>query len=262
MKKSYLIFLVLFMMMISCQENRQETLLEENLITATTEFEEPAILASLLLIESDSAILARRLQWMAYLSANVIRFNDAARMEVQELLENNDERTIPVNILIGQGATASAFSAAFNIELESYILGDLLSMLGRPDPQEDTPPRPVSERASNPVDKQVKIFLEYMTSDNCIELYFPRGFDFKYLAMTSTGHPMNLDPFNVGWIRYKKPIKINGKLYPTGKVKVDDTYVIKHQNIIVARPFIDVSNLVCRYPEYDIDFQKFLLYDE
>lgn len=261
MKKTYFIFLFFVTTIIACQHKQTDLKVDQEFTIAATETTDETVLAALELIESDSAIFSRRLQWAAFLSANVLRFDLDARQEIEDLLSNEEDNDLNLDLLIGESAITPAFKSAFYLELESYIVGYAFSLVGRPDPQEDTPPQPISERLDNSVKEQVEIYINYMTEGNCVELYFPKGIHFdKGLAASSTAHPLNTDDHNVGWLRFKKPILLDGNFIPTKKVKIDDAYLIKNINIVVARPYRDISNEECLYLDYPFDLESFLFY--
>lgn len=216
---------------------------------------------------SEYDLFERRLQWFSFISAKVLRYNTAARSEVQgEIFGFNDD-TVEAELLLG--TTLSNFEAAFENEFIYYVG----TCCPDPDTEGGKPDEPIIPDPISPLTPQQKyeLFVNYMVDDNCVELYFPNGLNFSgSFQLTSTSHPLTSSASNEGTLRYYNMQYGfdtveggggTGSPYITEGVCVDDAYAANNNNIIVARPIRNTQSVDpdCSYTNYEgINFTLFL----
>ncbi|MGH1386732.1 hypothetical protein [Kordia sp.] len=201
---------------------------------------------------SPREIMEINLRWTAYIAGSVLRNSPEAQNQVAILLQNGNTVIHLAALLENDTAFANKFREFASLY---FILGNPNHDKTRPNP----PPQ------GNPINL-TNIFIDYILNENCIELYFPKSMDYTgAYNITTTGHPMNaIDDFNDGIIRYYSPImvNVNGSLLysTTHEVTVNDAYVQNNDNIIIARPYRSVHNVIggpdCFYLQYD-DIERF-----
>ncbi len=202
----------------------------------------------------------RRLQWVAYLSAKVILHNKNARAEVLSLSSDNK---IDINALILPESQAVHFKSAFMEELNHYFWSNGEVSRG---PDEDTPPSGISPCCVGPngyPTLSAAQFMDFMTIDNCIELYFPIPLTEENTSdpelIASTGHPLSVLNKNYGYIRYIEPILNEEDVLTYTQLKIIDSNFLESKIItVVARPFRKSKS--CLYEDYNYisSFETFL----
>ncbi len=237
----------------------------------------------------------KKLEWVSYISAQVIGGNNQAALnELQNKL--NGRNKISLKELLGsQVPNNSPFKLAFINILSGYIRVDLNPRAPGPVHGNQSPPRPITVAAQiiidsdfpsgtsvfpspfpkpNPtitVEALANSFINQVTIHNCVELYFPRGLKLSLSgnlnSIISTAHPLNNDGFNTGYLQFKQLTledeidALLGEFNNTFLVNSNFLSNKLYHNIIVARPYRDTdvpfpSN--CSYSNYLIDFTTFL----
>ena len=256
MKKIVIPFLLLIFIF-SCQ--KEDNLLEEELATKRINTEiTPKDFSVLNDNYSPREIMEINLRWAAYIAGSVLRSDSDSQLQAAALLQNGNN-TIQLNQLLENN---TAFANKFReIAALYFILGNPNHDKTRPNP----PPQ------GNPINL-TDIFIDYILNQNCIELYFPKSMNYTgAFNITTTGHPMtDYENSNKGIIRYFSPQLLtteNGLLYSTThEVNVTLAYVQNNNNIIIARPYKNLSAPIggtdCSYIQYDdiSDFTDFLDY--
>lgn len=215
------------------------------------------------------SIFQKKLQWISYISAQVIMKESSNRIELFNHLQGRE--TITLNELIGEDSNLNFKTEFLNI-LREHI--DLSPPDRDPIHGTQSPPKPLITCEDdlgdclfpgtvNLTEIAVQFFLQSVLEQNCIELYFPEGLspliniNLPY-SITSTAHPLNHNSFNFG---YHHSSTVSSRSDDNG---VTETYMINtsyldilNDNVIVARPYINETN--CIYPEYLlINFHTFL----
>ncbi len=216
-----------------------------------------------------NAKLQKKLQWVSYITAQVIMSDNSNRIEFFNALQGR--KVITLHELIGEHSNLN-FKSQFKNVLRSYIQKDppkkdpIFGTQSPPHPiitcDEDVeeiclmPPGAYNEGATN-------AFLRSILEKNCIELYLPEGLhplvnqNLPY-SITSTAHPLSHDSFNSG---FRHSSIASPKSDPNGVLSVSNVsqnYLgIITDNVIVARPYKNSSN--CTYQEYLLlNFTTFL----
>ena len=262
MKKT-IFSLLLLLFIISCQKEGMQ--LEEEATQA------PVTLKNLTISNDDYSereMMEINLRWTAFITGYVLRHSTEAQHEVATLLQNGN-RVIKLNDLLTQNTT-------FNFAFRGYI-ADYLNIVegnqvepGADKPRPNPPPQGINggESAINGNSiNYLSFFINYISTENCIELYFPRSMNYRgEYSITTTGHSMNDKNFNDGIVRYYDYQLIDGHYITNENVTVNSTYLQNNANIIIARPYritgISTYGADCSYDEYnDIrDFTTFLDY--
>lgn len=211
----------------------------------------------------------RHLQWVSFITGRVLRYNEEARIEVNNLLSSNPvgDRSIDLNILLDErDPSLLEFNTHFRDALALYLF--IIEDNGRPGLALDIPPFapdvPVEDSIILESIIGIDDFMDYVLEENCVEVYFPK--DMVYVGLfeiSTTAHPLRNDLSNIGYLRHYKPI--NGPFNPVliEEVTIDLSYVDLNDNIIVARPVrTSLGSSSCAYQEYDdiVDFTLFLDY--
>lgn len=221
--------------------------------------------------KSDTETFERRMQWLSFITAKALA-NDVSHLSTfnNAMTLNN---TISANTLFGGGS----FSG-FEDDFRELVLATLCSCGPDPDHDPIKPDPPIIGNGfagfgekfasetdedpwgdATPADYQaVDDFINYIIVDNCVELYFPNGSlnlvaDYKF---TSTAHPLTSATSNDGIKRFIAPFGGGCVGGCTDDTTVNDGYVFRNNNVIVARPKVTYT---CGYGEYsEIDFTDFL----
>jgi len=211
-------------------------------------------------IPAGEPVLLRALQWTSFLTARTLKHHPLSRQEF------NSQATVDgvydLNALLDLDGLYPSFSSEFRDVLYLYAAG-------RPD-QEHEPNRPLAGGTGNmSIGAQVQAFLDFILISNCIELYVPNGLSNFSTEYSTTGHPLNIEPYNFGFRRLAVPITIDGdNINVVGIDIFNDLYVQTHANVIIARPDRsptggfstsgDDSADICNYAQYSVDFNLFL----
>ncbi|TCI94860.1 hypothetical protein [Tenacibaculum sp. M341] len=230
-------------------------------------------------LSSEITDFDNQLQWSSYIAARVVLGNQQAREEVYTKL--NGENVISLNDLIGrQVGFDSPFKSGFYALLRQYILLDVdFSSIPRVNPVHgnQSPPRPIPTKVSDSgssafgvpvssfVDFLVTAFVADMVDNNCLELYFPKGFSLEPFSnstsiVVSSAHPLIQEGFNVGYLQTARPLSGSNEISSTS-ILVNDQLLANSslENIIIIRPYRELNlEESCTYPDYVEDFTIFM----
>lgn len=222
----------------------------------------------------DTILFERRMQWFGWLLAESLTFEPSIRTQINNHLTRDN--TLNVGELFTD-PDFDDFEDGFRAELATIIRNNGAHNDPDHDPDDPTLPFVPSPNGINSapllaamsedpitaqVNQQVQAYINFMTQDNCIELFFPNGSlvsranEGKY---TSTAHPLTNNTYNYGFQRfYQDGFGCGFPIPCTVEITVDPRYVQDNHNIIVVRPVRSVI-ASCSYTEYDdIDFTDFL----
>jgi len=202
----------------------------------------------------------RMMAWTSFITGRVLRYDTDARNYFLNHLADGAEKISITDLISGNLIPANVFEAKFIEYLSSYL--EIYIIGGRPSYGLDPPPG--IPRDLNPgLITALGIFLTSITSENCLELYFPVGLNSlrrdPTFNITTTAHPLTNDSENEGVLRYY----IRDPLTPlTELIRISDMNVSQYTNVIVARPFRpELLPIVhtCHYEDYsNINFEDFL----
>jgi hypothetical protein len=198
------------------------------------------------------------LAWAAFISAKIL-YNTNNTSERSFFNSNYGSQSyVSYDDLVGSSAQHLGFKNKFINMLTGYIGGTESSgKFGCPGDEDDTPEEPVVDGGNMSVQAKVQLFLDFLTDDNCTELYFPVGMSLTgNVEVTAVAHPFGDDlTSNIGYRRINDLGCEN-----TEAVVVNDQYITaNNENIIVARLRKTTGVIQCTYPEYsNIDFTLFL----
>ena len=218
---------------------------------------------------SPREIMEINLRWTAFIAGSVLRNSTQAQNEVAALLQNGNQVIKLSDLFIENTAFYNGFRGYL---VANFSGGDQIEPhidKTRPNP----PPQGIGggESDVNSTNNAAfaNFFINYILTENCIELYFPKSMSYReQYSITSTGHSMNDKEFNDGIIRYYEDQWINDveQYGNTEDVLVNRAYVESNKNIIIARPYrttgVSINGLSCSYSQYDdiSDFTYFLKY--
>ena len=199
--------------------------------------------------------LLNKMEWISYITAQVLNRSANARVEFREQLGNpNSSTALSLNSMLGNPSVNRQFRAEFKrIFIQNYMAsGGSCTNGGHP----EGGPHPNGELGGRSSIDYDQIFEDYISSlldDDCLEYYLPNGFAYfesttnnNSSPIKSTSHPLSTSRVNSGFLFNDivfctvEPIRITGAT--TGI-------------IIVVRPFRSPN---CFYNEYDFDFNDFL----
>ena len=260
-KKIFSLLLLLFI--ISCQ--KEDSQLKEEATQA------PVTLKSLTIPNdsySEREMMEINLRWTAFITGYVLRHSTEAQREVATLLQNGN-RVIKLNDLLIQNTTFNSAFRSYIIDYLNIVEGNQVEP-GTDKPRPNPPPQGIADGESaingNDID-YLPFFINHISIENCIELYFPRSMNYRgEYSITTTGHSMNDKNLNDGIVRYYDYRLIDGHYNTNENVTVNSTYLQNNANIIIARPYritgVSINGANCSYDEYnDIpDFTDFLEY--
>ncbi|MFD2565836.1 hypothetical protein [Pseudotenacibaculum haliotis] len=239
----------------SCQQEN-ELELENDLINYTTTSKAPPITNS-----SIDDPFEAQLQWVSFLTAKVIQQNPSARTQFMNLIGNINPDVVRLNDLLVDG---SAFEIAFKHQFILHNGGNTDEKCpgGTKDPKgKPKPPGAIGGcQEGFCLDTLYQQYIEYLTQENCIEIFLPNGYVPTTILIYSTAHPLTNSNYNKGYIL---PEQCDGEItiYPFNLASLN--------NVLVARPYREVtitesggSTSTCSYNEYSsiIDFTYFLNY--
>lgn len=227
-----------------------------------------------IMAESEDERLERYSQWVSFISAEVIRYDLNARTELIDILSPTID-AIKLRALLDESENAIApnFNTSFRSYLVSYI--NFIEPNGRPNHNHDILPGLDDDDDVIILSRnsEVSVFLTYVLSLNCIELYFPKKLSFpEDFTITSTAHPLTSSDSNYGYLRYYDLGSISdinlgnpNDQSLVENVSVTPNYLELNDNIIVARPYRDDTGFndrvqFCLYEDYPEDLTLFLHY--
>ncbi|MEO1032777.1 MAG: hypothetical protein AAFX55_15300 [Bacteroidota bacterium] len=211
-------------------------------------------------------ILENYLQVTAFITAEVLYQTDPNNSPTDQLVltefENalstpNDStyssavRVVKLKDLLGANNQTPNFENAFESKFNYYMQNDIKNPRGCP---KGDHPNITCPECLNFITYQS--FINVVISENCIELYLPNGYNSNDLSsFNTTAHPMNITLDNSGW---EIPATCEDDLALVID-SVDLSNFSSFNNLIVARPYKDVSSFYCTYTSYSsIDFTNFL----
>ncbi|PQB03571.1 hypothetical protein [Aureitalea marina] len=196
------------------------------------------------------------MQVTAYITAKTLMYDgDQSAAQNQFTTALGSGNVVNVSDLIGKSADGTAFKTSFVQHLTSYFDGTG-PCESCPGGEEEEPPLTGNGRFAQLTEVLVANFIDYVTEDNCVELFVPNPLNYSLGQITSVAHPMTTSTWNKGYERYD--IAIEGLISKQVNV-VNQLYVNHNNNMIIARPFTTTSPASCAYTDYShIDFTQFL----
>ncbi len=250
----YLLSAVLLMVAFSCQ---QEPVLNENenanLQADTSGFQ----------LSSHAATLEGAMQVNSFAVAKVARYNPTFRTVLENHLNLSNDNIVKLDEFLSDiQLTSSGYQDYYMAIWKIYTDPD-------PDvPATSPPPPPPPPGGPGGPDNNVDgpdALISYLRNVHCIEMYFPVGLDFSEepYEITSTAHHLNSNKNKYGYVRYFDLTQVGPRTWRYANYVdfIDQNYVNNNANIIVTRPYRDLSgdNDICDYDEYSgIDFTDFL----
>ncbi len=254
----YLLLLAVILFAFSCTTD-SETLApesQENLTTvlANSETEEAPLFGRGPSQSYDQ--LENYSQITSFVVAKVI-FNHSGAERQQFLNELGSGDTVLVSDLLGSQANGTAFKNRFIDYLEILIDPGLCHSLCCPGGEDDPPFGEDGDHSGGDINVLVSEFIDYVTVDNCIEIFVPNTLNFQgqNVKIASTAHPLTSLPYHTGYERGYDiaPCKV------TRAFQINQNYVNNNSNVLVARPYRTPLNMNCAYTEYaGINFNLFL----
>ena len=249
----YLLSALLLVVVYSCQ---QEPVLNENenanLQADTSGFK----------FSSHAATLEGAMQVNSFAVAEVARYNQTFQTALVNKLNLSTNNTVNLNEFLSDIEESTMYDDYWQAIWRIYNDPD-------PDvPATSPPPPPPPPGGPGGQDNNVDgpdALISYLRNDHCIEMYFPVGLDFSEepYEITSTAHPLNSNNYNYGYVRFFDLTQVGPRTWRYAEYvdSVNQIYVNNNDNIIVTRPYRDLSgeNEICDYDEYNgIDFTDFL----
>ena len=256
MKITRLLFICSVLLTIACEDNANDLeMVKDTNITNNLKNRTQTVINTRESIDQ----FQKKLQWVSYISAQVIMNKSSNRVELFNYL--NGRETVTLNELIGENS---------NLNFKNEFLNVLRSFINETPPGRDpihgtqSPPEPLVTCEDDlgdclsPIHNIIQIaeqfFLRSVLQQNCIELYFPEGLhplvnpNLPY-SVTSTAHPLNYDSFNHGY-HHSSVTSDQSDRNGVTKVNTVNTLYLNTMtdNVIVARPYVNQTN--CTYPEY------------
>ena len=200
--------------------------------------------------------LENKMQWVSYMTAQVLLNNREARDQFQNEIDNSGGTNVfPLENLLGWNVIDQSFKNAFKDEFllnyyEDYLCDDIGKPSGR-----ITPP-PVGSFPSD-ADYDTVLFEGYLATlidEECFEFYAPNGFttlpinvaNNSNAPIKSTAHPLNNNATSNEGFKHTNFCFIN-------HTTIDDNTL---GSVILIRPYRMDS--ACDYSEYPFDFTGFL----
>ncbi|WP_299679015.1 hypothetical protein [uncultured Tenacibaculum sp.] len=266
MKITRLLFICSVLLTIACEDSAKEL---EILDHKNAEFELNERSQIIIPHSNQDNQLQKKLQWVSYISAQVIMTKMTNRVELSNYIQGRESVTL--NELIGESS---------NLNFKSEFLNILRDHIDNSPPNRDpihgtqTPPKPLitceddlgdclTPVGSNLTQRAMQFFLNSVLNENCIELYFPEVLHplapvHLPHSITSTAHPLNYNDVNFGFHHSSVISEESDNNGVTEVDRVNHNYLDNFtDNVIVARPYTNLSN--CRYEEYLLlNFSGFL----
>lgn len=226
--------------------------------------------------------LERKMQWVAYITADVL-FNDGvARNEfVNELYGVNTpiKPSILLNEVLGsQVDIHNSFKAAFRNSYRNILLDIYqITTVECPGGATERPPTGSGGGNGSPIftddlnqrvvtipdiDALVDEFMSYIVTQECLEIYFPVGITNspEYASITSTAHPLIARASeSIGYRRYTTQITC-GEVNEIEYQDVNREYLTSTDGpIVIVRPTrFSPTQTSCDYTAYTFDFTAFM----
>ncbi|WP_299709736.1 hypothetical protein [uncultured Tenacibaculum sp.] len=237
MNKSTLILLVSFLSFLSCSQD--DNILAENEsaveVNTTIKLEKKSVREE---EEVPFNFYESKLQSVSFLVSKTILNDENSLQLILNLLNGLDNPgRIRLHELFNTFNDNNSFVAAFESQYMFYYGSGNFSCGGRPDEEEEPP---TLEKGLHSVGvTSFESYLESIVDENCIELYFPNGFNEDELnvdfpIIISSAHPLTTAQTNYAYI--------NG---PECKIKKSEITNRSEGNIIIAKPYISDD---CFYP--------------
>lgn len=207
-------------------------------------------------LQSDDAFeLENKMQWVSYITAQVLKESARARNEfIEELNNSNTPKVLFLESMLNYPNDRKYFFSEFKrVFLRNYISPGSCSGA-----KPEGGPHPNGELGGRSTIDYNQVFEDYLSSilnDDCLEYYLPNGF--AYFESTGTGnnsspikstaHPLNTSASNDGYL-----LDYNHGLCGVEEIDLVDS---EPGFIIVVRPFRSPN---CFYDEYDFEFDEFL----
>jgi len=253
------IFMLLALATFSCDTNdiAQDALEIEN--NATQEIQSKTLGVTIDL-EDDwhtTERLQNRMQWISYMTAQVLlRSADARTLFQNELDNSGGANVVKLENLLGDHVTDLSFYEEFADEfLLNYYGVEICNGIGRPR-NRPSPPGTIGGVAPG-TDYDAYLVSSYVAAllnMDCFEFYLPHGFAFLHTTgpgptitshIRSTAHPLNnATRSNEGFDHADACI--------VSEIEVDDD---TNGFVLVVRPY---RNTTCLYDKYYVNFEDFL----
>ena len=193
---------------------------------------------------TQAEIFENDLEWVAYLTAEAILFNEEAYNQFLEVYgqDENLDDVIKLSELLGPDVLNQSFANAFEAMYEQFM-NNPISCEFCPEGRLHPPSGATCTGYCH--------FLKTILDDNCVELYLPSGLNTHVNEFGSSAHPINGDMFNDGYIHDSESVEF--RIF-------SPLSIISVPNPIIARPYIVASDNDCDYASiYHIsDFTLFL----
>lgn len=200
------------------------------------------------------------LAWAAFITGKIL-FNTQNASERSYFNTNyGNGGYVDFEDLLGSSPDSPGFKAKF-IDFVEYYIENGDSNNGCPDGEEQDPEPPLGDNDNKlSVIEQVQLYLDFLITDNCAELYFPDGLSLSGIVkVTTAAHPFNTDLENNGIRRFFQLNCDNAGNTEAVTVKHDYIAVDGNENVIIGRFRKDTQVLNCTYTEYSaFDFETFL----
>lgn len=234
-------------------------------------------------LSPEAAELERVMQWTAYITADVLYNDSNARTHFINSMSGVAialKPSISVYDVLGNSISdTDPFKAAFRLSYRTILLEIYeVELPGcRPGGSTERPPTsgpggpggsPIfienniqrSFFTEEDIDIMVDEFMDYIITDECLEIYFPIGItdDVEYTSITSSAHPLkNRVIENTGYYRIAPvddcPVQI------VNFVNVNPSYAtFANGPIVIARPKRSPIAINCTYSEYSFSFTDFM----
>ncbi len=200
-------------------------------------------------LEKDILILENKMQWVSYLTAQVLLKDEPARKEFVNLLSNRSPKVIKLQDILRFDSENNSFREAFEVEFNYYQTegNDCGRPEGRPKPNTQGLRSEVTYSAFNS-------YISSLLEDECLELYMPNGFNSNFEAIssipptsiTTSAHPLVI------------PSKFNRGFIHKGRCQIEKSIVssVTMGTVIIVRPYRLING--CSYKKYSgINFQDF-----
>lgn len=200
--------------------------------------------------------IENRMQWVSYMTAQVILRDSGARQEFKDEVEDSGAlNAFPIRNLLENDGRNLSFKREFRIEFFYHFNNtygenseDPCDGTGRPEGR----PKPTGVLGGMSLDVIYQMYILSLLNDNCFEFYLPNGYaplaplgSSGFIVPKSTAHPMTNAISNEGFSH-------TSACYVSSITVDDNTPGV----IIVVRPFTD--GIGCTYYDFLIDFEDFL----
>ncbi|WP_298761457.1 hypothetical protein [uncultured Psychroserpens sp.] len=205
---------------------------------------------------SDSEALENNMQWVAYMTAQILIKDVNATNQFMSRYNsgmiNNDYSIIRLSELLNNQQTNQSFRDAFENEFVIFNgeAHNPCENQGKPKLR-PTPPPCNPTPCALPNEDIFEIYVDYLISEHCLEIYVSGGLDLLQNIMSSA-HPLNTTNINAGFEHFN----LNECL--VNEVTIDGNGVGNlYSNLIVVRPYREIHE--CDYLQFPNipDFSQF-----